>query len=143
MVHQAFISVLGPVPGIQYMMSPEQLGRRAIHCLLAQLRAKSQVSFVGALVYDWTYHLMTPAERAECAKLLAAAQIKHNASDLKISLTAPVFEPDWLFSSNDQARSSPWYLGLALWGDGLVDAQADRAVDTFTAQMLNFGHHRC
>ena len=140
MVHQAFISVLGPVPGIQYMMSPEQLGRRAIHRLLAQLRAKSQVSFVGALVYDWTYHLMTPAERAECAKLLAAAQIKHNASDLKISLTAPVFEPDWLFSSNYYESFSPWYLGLALWGDGLVDAQADHAVDTFTAQMLNFGH---
>ena len=34
----------------------------------------------------------------------------------------------------------PFYIGLALWGDGLIDSAADRAVDTFQSLMLNHGY---
>ena len=140
MVHQAFISVLGPVPGIHYPIGREQLARQAIDRLLSQLRSGQQVSFVGALVYDWTFHMMTPGERAESARLLATAKCKHNDSNLTLTLENPTFEPDQLLSSYYYESFHPWYLGLALWGDGFVDAAAARAVDTFKDLMLHHGH---
>jgi hypothetical protein len=140
MVHQAFISVLGPVPGITYPISLEEFARKAITRLLSQLHSGYQVSYVAALVYDWTFHQMTPAERAESASLLASAKNKHNDSKLNLTLTTPEFEPDLLLSSYYYESFHPWYLGLALWGDGFVDAAADRAVNTFRPLMLNYGH---
>jgi hypothetical protein len=140
MVHQAFISVLGPVPGITYPMSLEQFAQKAIARLLSQLRSGKQVAYVGALVYDWTFHMMTPAERAESATLLSKANIKINGSNPNLTLENPQFELDHLLSSNYYESFHPWYLGLALWGDGFVDAAADRAVDEFNNAMLKYGH---
>jgi hypothetical protein len=140
MVHQAFISVLGPVPGIKYPASLDQLARKAINRLLSQLRAGKKVSYVGTLVYDWTFHKMTAAERAESGHLLATAKIEHNDAGLNLSLMNPQFEPDLLLSSYYYESFSPWYLGLALWGDGVADAAADKAVDAFHSLMLNYGH---
>jgi hypothetical protein len=62
------------VTGIHYPVGLEQFARQAIDRLLSQLRAGKQVSYVGALVYDWTFHFMPPAERAESAKLLVIAK---------------------------------------------------------------------
>ena len=140
MVHQAFISVLGPVPGISYPISLDQFARKAIDRLLSQLRSNENVSYVGALVYDWTFHMMTLAERAESANLLAQVTISHNDTNLNRTLTNPRFEPALLLSSYYYESFSPWYLGLALWGDGFVDVAADGAVDTFKSLMLNYGH---
>jgi hypothetical protein len=140
MVHQAFISVLGPVPGIKYPTSLDQLARQAITRLLSQLRAGKKVSYVGALVYDWTFHKMTAAERTESGNRLATAKMSHNDEGLNLSLTNPQFEPDLLLSSYYYESFSPWYLGLALWGDGVADAAADTAVDAFQSLMLHYGH---
>ena len=138
MVHQAFIAALGQVPGITYPYNMNVFARKAVDRLISQLRSGSQVSYVGALVYDWAYQFMTPAERIESANLLAQATAQHQGSG--ISLQNPVFNPNPLFSSFYYESFHPWYLGLALWGDGVVDSVADRAVDSFNDVMLNFGH---
>lgn len=140
MVHQAFVGALGPVPGIQYPYSLDQFARKAINRLLAQLRDGRLLSYVGVLVYDWTYNFMTDAERQESTVLLAARKIKHNHPRVNVSVTNPVFEPVELFSSLYYESFFPWYAGLALWGEAAVHAEAARAVETFQEQMLNFGH---
>jgi hypothetical protein len=138
MVNQAFIYTLGNVPGISYPVSPDQFARRAIDSLKKRLKAGDELAYVAALTYDWTYNAMTNAERSEIGHALKNRRVKHKVFDH--SVERPDINPEQMFSSKYYEGFYAWYLGLALWGDGIADASADRAVDTFFDVMLNYGY---
>jgi hypothetical protein len=45
-----------------------------------------------------------------------------------------------MFDSKYYECAYAWYIGIAFWGDGLIDSQADNAVDTFAPFFLNKGY---
>ncbi len=135
MVHQAFISLVGEIPGVTLPISPEMYARRAIDRLKARLDAGDTLSYVPALVYDWAYHAMTEAERADLAEALAAREITHKL--FSHTVEAPDFAPDELFSSKYYESCYAFYVGLALRGE---HPSADGAVATFGDAMANYGY---
>jgi len=137
-VHQAFIYALGQVPGISYPISTDAYARLAIDKLISNLNNGDSLAYVAALAYDWTYNAMTTTERAQIANLMLNRPISHKV--VVHSLASPNFTPTELFSSRYYESFYAWYLGLALWGDGLVDTAADLAVDSFFNVMLNNGY---
>jgi len=137
-VHQAFIYAMGTIPGISYPISPDAFGRLAIDNLLNDLRSGDELGYVAVLTYDWTYNAMTDGERSEVANLMLNRRIKH--PNLNNSIANPNTTPDRLFSSKYYEGLYSWYLGLAFWGDGLIDAEADAAMSTYYDVMLNYGN---
>jgi len=138
MIHEAFLGMLGRVEGIVYPAMPEELGRRAVATFLARLEAGQKLAYAAALTYDWTFNAMTAEERVRAAKLMAARPIEHKV--FSETLEKPGFRPEQLFSSKYYEGFYAFFLGLALWGDGPADAEADRAVDTFAPTMLGCGY---
>jgi len=137
-VHQAFIYAMGTMPGISYPISPDAFGRLAINNLLNDLRDGDELGYVAVLTYDWTYNIMTNSERSEVANLMLNRIIKH--PELNNSIANPNTTPSRLFSSKYYEGLYSWYLGLAFWGDGLIDAQAEAAMISFYDVMLNYGN---
>lgn len=137
-VHQAFIYAMRTVPAISYPISPDAFGRLAIANLLKSLRGGSGLGYAAVLTYDWTYNIMTDGERSEITNLMLSRKINHPT--LNNSIANPNTTPDRLFSSKYYEGLYSWYFGLAFWGDGLIDAQADAAMMTFYDVMLNYGN---
>lgn len=138
MVHQAFIAALGQVPGISYPASLERFAERASNTLIARLNSGQKVSYVVPLVYDWTFNLIPQSKRQQIANLVVNRNLTHKVFD--VSVANPDLAPEQMFSSKYYECHYPWYVALAFWGDGFIDAQADRAVDTFRDDMLNWGY---
>jgi len=138
MVHQAFIAAIGIVPNINYPIPLETYARRAINRLLDQLNSGAKLSYVAAITYDWTFQYMTDSERSQIANLMLDRQINHKV--FNHSIANPQITPQQMFSSKYYEGCYAWYIALALWGDGYIDAQADQAVDTFYDVMLNYGY---
>lgn len=138
MLHQAFVSALGQVSGISYPITMDAYAGKAITALINRLNAGDELSYVAALTYDWAYNYMTPAQRQEIANKMLTRRIVHKVFDH--SLANPTIEPVRLFSSKYFECFWSWFLGLAFWGDGLIDAQADEAVDNFYNAMTNYGY---
>lgn len=138
MVHQAFIAAMGTVPGINYPISLDSFAQKAIDRLINRLEGSDDLSYVAAYTYDWTYNYMTSAERTTAANEMRANKVTHKVFDH--SIANPDIEPEQMFSSKYYEGCYAWLMGLALWGDGLIDADADNAVDSFTNTMLNYGY---
>ncbi|KAA3613240.1 MAG: hypothetical protein D8M58_13115 [Calditrichaeota bacterium] len=138
LIHQAFIAAVGTVPGISYPISFEQYAQRAINRLNSRLSSGDEVAYAAALAYDWSFNFMTESERSTIAGKMRTAKVAHKVFD--ISVANPQLDPEQMFSSKYYETAQPWYIGLALWGDGYVDADADKAVDTFYDDMLNWGY---
>ncbi len=138
LVNQAFIAAIGKVDGIGYPIPLEAYAERAISRLIDQLKDGETLSYAAALTYDWTFNFMTVAQRQEIANMMLERNISNKAIDH--SIANPVFTPDQLFSSKYFEGCYAWYIALAFWGDGFIDKQADRAVDTFYDIMLNYGY---
>ncbi len=138
MVHQAFIAALGQVDGISYPISLDQYASRAINSLIRRLNAGDDLSYVAALTYDWTYNYMTPDQRQTIANMVKNRTVTHKV--FNHSLSNPLFVPQQMFSSKYYEGCYAWYIGLAFWGDGLIDAEADQALDAFAQEMLNYGY---
>jgi len=138
MVHQAFIAALGKVEGIIYPIPIEEYARRAINSLIRRLKAGDRLSYVAALTYDWTYNFMTDQERQQIADLVKNRAVTHKV--FEHTLSNPFFTPEQMFSSKYYEACYAWYIGLAFWGDGLIDAEADQALDSFYQVMLNYGY---
>ncbi|GEM_PF-2415503 len=137
-IHQAFIYALGNVPGISYPISTSAFARLAIDNLLSSLNGGAELGYAAPLIYDWTYNAMTATERSQVATLMLNRTIKHSV--FTHSIANPSINPQQMFSSKFYEGLYAWYLGLAFWGDGLIDAAADQAVDTFYDVMLNYGY---
>ncbi len=138
MVHQAFIAAIGVVTGINYPIPIERYAQRAINSLIRRLDAGDNLSYVAALTYDWTYNFMTDDQRRQIADLMRDRPITHKV--FNFSLSNPQVTPEQMFSSKYFEGCYPWYIGLAFWGDGLIDSEADRSLDTFASEMLNYGY---
>lgn len=140
LVHQAFVYALGEVPGITYPMPLQNYARVAIDTLIDRLNAGDELSYAAALTYDWTYNAMTDSERSLIAGMMVNRAI--NSKGPSQTMANPQVSPTQieLFSSKYSEGMYAWYLGLAFWGDGLIDAEADKAVDTFFDHMLNYGY---
>ena len=138
MVHQAFIAAIGPVPNINYSISIQDYANRAITSLINRLNAGQTLSYVAALTYDWTYNYMTNSQRTTIANLMLNRRITHKV--FNHSIAQPQIIPEQMFSSKYYEGCYAWYIALAFWGDGLIDAEADAALDTFDDIMLNFGY---
>ncbi len=138
MVHQAFIAALGPVQGISYPLSMEQYAARAINRLMSRLDAGDELSYVAALTYDWTYSYQTAEQRSEIASKMRTRKMAHKVFD--ISMANPGFTSEQMFSSKYFEVFQPWYVALAFWGDGQIDADAETAANTFYSTMLNYGY---
>jgi len=137
MVHQAFIAAIGQVDGIGYPGTLQDLAQRAINSLIRRLNAGDNLSYVAVLTYDWTYNFMTDSQRREIVALMRTRPMTHKTYSQ--TLADPQIDPVNIFSSKYYEGCYVWYLGLALWGDGLADDEADRSVDTFYDDMLNYG----
>ncbi len=137
-LHQAFIGMLGVVPGVSYPISPSAFSRKAINRLLFCLNRGDDLAYVPAMVYDWTFNSMSAGERSQAANLMAGRAVAHKI--FSFSVNSPSFTSDEMFSSKYYEGCYPFYIGLALWGDGLVDAAADGAVGTFSTAMTNHGY---
>lgn len=138
MVHQAFIAAIGTVPGINYPIPIEKYAERAINSLIERLKAGDNLSYVAALTYDWTYNFMTDDQRRQIADMVRDRPITHKV--FNASLSNPLFTPQQMFSSKYYEGCYPWYIGLAFWGDGLIDSEADQSLDAFATEMLNYGY---
>ncbi len=138
MVHQAFIAAIGQVSGINYPIPIERYAERAINSLIRRLDAGDELSYVAALTYDWTYSFMTEEQRQNIANIMVNRTITHKV--FNATLSDPLFTPEQMFSSKYYEGCYPWYIGLAFWGDGIIDAQADKSLDAFRKEMLNYGY---
>ena len=138
MVHQAFIAALGQVPGISYPISLEEYANRAINRLISRLDAGQSLSYVAALIYDWAYSYMDNSQRSHIANQIRSRRISHPIFDHSIS--NPEIKPEQMFSSKYYEGCYAWYIALALWGDGFIDTEADKALDSFRTVMLNYGY---
>ncbi|NOX87880.1 MAG: hypothetical protein GXO77_02560 [Calditrichaeota bacterium] len=138
MVHQAFIAAIGNVPGISYPISLDKYAERAINSLIRRLKAGDNLSYVAALTYDWTYNFMTSEQRKQIADMVLERPVTHKV--FSQSLSDPLFKPEQMFSSKYFEGCYAWYIGLAFWGDGLIDAEADQSLDSFAQEMLNYGY---
>ncbi len=136
-VHQAFIAALGEVTGIHYAVSPETFAQRAIDGLQTRLDAGDELSFVAALAYDWTFNFMTETQRRQIAEIMRTRTVTHKV--YTNSIANPSFQPEQMFSSKYYEGAYPWYMALAFWGDGFIDDDADKALDTFHDVMMNYG----
>jgi hypothetical protein len=56
------------------------------------------------------------------------------------SIANPQIVPERMFSSHYFEGCYPWYIALAFWGDGLIDKEADQALDSFKDVMLSYGY---
>jgi hypothetical protein len=137
-VHQAFIAALGRVDGITYPISIQTYADRAIKQLIDHLNSGDTLGYVAALTYDWTYNYMTNSQRSQIANIMRARSVDHKVFDH--SIAEPEIAPEQMFSSKYFEGCYAWYVALAFWGDGLIDADADRALDTFENVMLNYGY---
>jgi hypothetical protein len=141
MIQQAYIAAIGTVPGIVYPIPIEQFARRAIDRYLQRLRTTTEpLAHAGALVYDWTYAFMTDAERSEIATAIVTRVLIKRGPTAIYTLENPEGSPTNLFSSGYYDSMFAWYVGLAFWGDGLIDETAAKAVNSFHEVMLNNGH---
>ncbi|WP_456405963.1 hypothetical protein [Caldithrix abyssi] len=138
MVHQAFIAAIGQVDGISYPISLAKYAERAINSLIRRLNAGDDLAYVAALTYDWTYNYMTDDQRRQIADMVKTRTVTHKV--FNHSLSNPSFTPEQMFSSKYYEGCYAWYIGLAFWGDGLIDAEADQALDSFSQVMLNYGY---
>jgi len=138
MVHQAFIAAIGKVDGISYPIPLEKYAERAINSLIRRLNAGDDLAYVAALTYDWTYNYMTSSQRQQIAEIVKDRTVTHKV--FNHSLSNPTFTPEQMFSSKYYEGCYAWYIGLAFWGDGLIDAEADQALDSFQQVMLNYGY---
>lgn len=137
MIHQAFIAAIGKVQGISYPGTLNDLAQRAINSLLKGLNAGDDLAYAAALVYDWTYNYMSESQREQIANLELNRRITHIIYDH--SIANPSVAPELMFSSRYYEGCYAWYIALAFWGDGLIDTEADKALDTFQNEMLNNG----
>lgn len=137
MIHQAFIAAVGEVPGIRYPGTLDDLAQRAINSLIRRLNAGDDLSYAAALVYDWAYNYMSSSQREQIANLELNRRITHIIYDH--SIANPVVAPELMFSSRYYEGCYAWYIALAFWGDGFIDDEADKALDTFNDEMLNYG----
>ncbi len=138
MVHQALIAAIGQVEGISYPGSLDDLAQRAINSLIRRLKAGDRLSYVAPLTYDWTYNFMSNAQRQQIADIVLNRTITHKV--FSHTIANPEIKPEQMFSSKYYEGCYAWYIALAFWGDGLIDDAADRAVDTFKEEMLNYGY---
>ena len=138
MVHQAFIAAIGVVQGISYPIQIKKYAERAINSLTRRLKAGDDLSYVAALTYDWTYNFMTDDQRRQIADMVRDRPITHKV--FNESLSNPLFTPEQMFSSKYYEGCYAWYIGLAFWGDGLIDSEADQSLDAFASEMLNYGY---
>lgn len=138
-VNQAFVYAVGPVPGITYPVPLTKYANRAKSILLSQLQGGSKIAHAAALIYDWTYTAMSASERSQIANLMKTAIVEHKI--FQETLQNPGFsKAEQMFDSKYYEGAYAWYIGLALWGDGLVDSAADAAVNTFAPRFLNNGY---
>jgi FlgD Ig-like domain len=140
MVHHAFIAAIGPVPGINYPITLDQFARRAIDALTNGLNNGQGLGYPGVLAYDWTYNFMNSTERQNIAMMMRDRYLSNSHVDNGYSIANPQLSTiESLFSSKAFESIYAFYAGLAVWGDGYYDFEADLAVDTFYDLMLNFG----
>lgn len=137
LVHQAFIAALGRVDGISYPIPLEEYARRSYQHLLNRLEAGDQIGYAVPLVYDWTWSYMNDGMRRRIASLVATRTISNKRGNP--TLAKPDVKAVDMFSSKYYESCFPFYVGLAFWGDGYIDAEANRAVQTFNEVMLNYG----
>lgn len=138
MVNQAFIAAIGQVPGINYPISLQEFANRAIGRLKSRLQAGQLLAYAAAIVYDWTYNFMTPAQRTQLVNAMVPRTIEGKV--FIHSVAQPVIVPERLFSSKYFEACYAWYIALAFWGDGIADTEADFAVDQFENVMKNYGY---
>ena len=140
MVQRAFIGALGAVPGINYPIAPSEYSRLAKEKFLKSLKAGDDLGFPAALLYDWTYNSMTAAERSEAVSLMLNRPMAQQKDEADETIANPwSYHHGYVYGTSFFQRGYAWYQALAIWGDGLADAQADKAVDSFNTVMLNYG----
>lgn len=140
MVHHAFIATLGSIPGINYPITLDQFARRAIDALTNALIDGQDLAYPGIIVYDWTHDFMNSAERQSIAMMMKNRYLPNDHVSNGYSIASPHLSSiKSLFSSKYFESVYAFYAGLALWGDGYYDFEADIAVNTFFDQMLDFG----
>ncbi len=138
MVHQAFIAALGTVPGINYPISLDKYAERAINSLIRRLNAGDRLSYVAALTEDWTFNFQSSSQRSQIANLMDTRRVTHKVFDH--SIKNPVIQPEQIFSSKYYEGCYAWYQAIPFWGTGLIDSDADGALNTFDSDMLHYGY---
>jgi len=138
MVHQAFIAAIGTVPGIRYPISLDNYAKRAINSLIRRLNAGDDLSYAAAMTEDWTYNFQSSSQRSQIAGIMDTRTIAHKV--FTHSIKNPVIQPEQMFSSKYYEGSYAWYQAIAFWGTGLIDSDADRALNSFQTTMLNYGY---
>jgi hypothetical protein len=137
MLHQAFIAALGTVSGISYPISLDKYAERAINSLIRRL-GSDELSYASALTVDWTWNYQTSSQRSQIANIMNTRTVTHKVFDHSIS--NPAIDPEQMFSSKYYEGSFPWYQAIPFWGTGLMDSDADNALNTFQDDMLNYGY---
>ncbi|KKT46093.1 MAG: hypothetical protein UW39_C0031G0012, partial [Parcubacteria group bacterium GW2011_GWC2_44_17] len=137
--YHALIYLLGPINGITYGHSMTEYRDRAIGNMLwavanwtdiGKARAYRYNGYaIVARAYDWVWADIVPADRTKIVNWLA--EIGTSA------LNSMKSDPPWLFSSSYFEGFHPWYWGLAFYGDGIRDADAQTLVNGFDTLMLN------
>ena len=138
MVHQAFIAAVGTVSGINYPISLSSFAKKAIDRLINRLKTSEELSYVALYTYDWAYNYMTSDEKNTIASEMLNNKVTHKV--FNHSIANPDIDPEQMFSSKYFEGCYAWLFGLAFWGDGLIDSDADKAVDSFKHTMLNYGY---
>ncbi|GAB4333051.1 MAG: hypothetical protein Kow0037_11160 [Calditrichia bacterium] len=139
MVNHAFIAALGQVPGINYPITLDEFAQRAISRLEACLSEGQLLGYPGILVYDWTFNYMTAPQRQNIANQMKTRKLPNRQNEDNYSIANPSMTIESMYSSDYYSAIYAFYAGLALWGDGYCDVEADNAVNTFYDQMLNYG----
>ncbi len=135
MLQQALVANIGYVNGVNLPITPDEYARRAIASLSSALNSKQTLSYVGALVYDWTYNFMTADERSDLASMMVDKKLTHKV--FSHTVANPTVVPQQLFSSKYYEGFLAYYAGLALYGER---SEANGAVNSFYDVMLNDGY---
>jgi len=141
MISQALIAAIGPVDGITFPTGwdSQKYARTAFDTFKTRLDEGQELGFAAPLVYDWTYNYIFDNERKSAAQIMASRNIVHKLFS-NYNLNNPQITPAEMFSSKYYECMNAYFIGLALWGDGYVDSQANTAVDTFYDDMINYGY---
>ena len=149
--YHALVFLLGTLPGVTYPRDITAYGQRAIEIMLNEVAAspigkmprgaetegkahdyRDDVYSIVARSYDWMWHEMTSEQKATIAAWLADSGLNIlNSKGIKDG------DIDSLFSSSYFESYYPWYMGLALYSDGIRDETAQTLVDLFNTLMLN------
>lgn len=122
----AFIYAVGDVPGIAYGRPLDEYARRARDLALTTFDARRAAIWPG-LVYDWVHPILSPSDRRMLVERIN-----------RLDAEAPRVKDPWDDRSTELIQNRV-LAGLAIWGDGVDDASAERLVGTYWTDVVGGG----